>query len=80
MEMIGWDWGDIIQHTLMWTCLIIIGLAGCRDSVVFRLLFRKGAPPEEKTLKLLRRLSVIGLIITITCAIASRVLYLTQGR
>jgi len=78
--MLGWDLGDILQYVFLCGGLIIIGLAGRPGSIVFRMFFKKDQLPNEKTLRLLRRLSVIGLVILVSCAIASRIIYLIQGK
>ena len=78
--MFGWDFGDILHYVILCGGLVIIGLAGRPRSIVFKLFFKEGQEPNEKILKLLRRLSVIGLLIVMVCAIASRIVYFIQGK
>lgn len=78
--MLGWDFGDILHYAMLCGGLVFIGLAGRHGSIVFRLLFKEGHGPKDKTLKLLRRISVIGILVVIVCAIVSRILYFTGAK
>ena len=68
--MDGWTVGDILQYAFLFICLVVIGYAGISGSIVHRLFFKEHSP-KEKTLKLLRWLSIIGVVVLVVCIIAS---------
>jgi hypothetical protein len=72
--MLGWTLEDVLVYAMLVSCLVFSYFAGKPGSVVARLLFKKGQEPNEKTMKLLRKLGVIGLIIMAICIIASLLL------
>lgn len=78
--MLGWDLWDGLQYAVLCISLVVTGLAGRRGSAIYKLFFKKNQPPSDRVLKLLRTISLIGVLVVGICAIASRIIYVIQNR
>ena len=69
--MFGIGLGDLILFVWLYCCLVFLYLGGKPGSIVYRKLVKENKKASPKMLKLLRVISVVGIVIMTVCIIVS---------
>jgi len=77
--MFGSTLESILTFSFLFVSLSILYFIGRPNSKLNLFFFKKGTRPDEKTLKLFRRLSIIGILVVAVCLILSRI-FLVLGQ